>query len=82
MRVCRLIIALPLVAIGAFLALASLMIGCTNLAASSPERAGVLLLTGLPTSLGEWVTGALGLVLLGLGWAIASGTRTPPPPRH
>ena len=49
--------------------------GCANLAAGPPARTGFLLLTGLPTSVGEWVVGALGMVLIGLGWALATGGR-------
>lgn len=75
MRLVRIALAIPLVAVGAYLALVSLLVGCANLAAGPPERTGLFLLTGLPTSLGEWVTGALGMVLIGLGWALATGGR-------
>jgi hypothetical protein len=75
MRLLRLVLALPLIAAGAYLALVSLLVGCANLAAGPPARTGFLLLTGLPTSVGEWVVGALGMVLIGLGWALATGGR-------
>lgn len=77
MRLLRIVLALPLFVIGGYLALVSLLVGCANLAAGPPERSGLILLTGLPTSVGEWVLGAAGMLLIGLGWAIASGGRRP-----
>lgn len=77
MRLLRIVLALPLFLVGGYLALVSLLIGCANLAAGPPERSGLILLTGLPTSVGEWVVGAAGMLLIGLGWAVASGGRTP-----
>ncbi|MBM3680048.1 MAG: hypothetical protein FJW81_01740 [Actinobacteria bacterium] len=75
MRLLRIALAIPLIAVGAYLALVSLLVGCASLAAGPPERTGLPLLTGLPTSLGEWVVGAAGMVLIGLGWALATGGR-------
>ena len=75
MRLLRILAAIPLIAVGAYLALVSLLIGCANLAAGPPARTGFFLLTGLPTSIGEWVVGAIGIVLIGLGWALATGGR-------
>jgi len=77
MRLLRIALALPFFAVGGYLALVSLLVGCANLAAGPPERSGLILLTGLPTSVGEWVLGAAGMLLIGLGWAIASGGRRP-----
>ena len=77
MRLLRIALALPLFVVGGYLALVSLLVGCANLAAGPPERSGLILLTGLPTSVGEWVLGAAGMLLIGLGWAIASGGRRP-----
>ena len=71
MRLLRIVLALPLFVVGGYLALVSLLVGCANLAAGAPERSGLILLTGLPTSVGEWVLGAAGMLLIGLGWAIA-----------
>jgi hypothetical protein len=77
MRLLRIALALPLFIVGGYLALVSLLVGCANLAAGPPERSGLILLTGLPTSVGEWVLGAAGMLLIGLGWAVASGGRAP-----
>lgn len=75
MRLLRVALAVPLIAVGAYLALVSLLVGCASLAAGPPERTGLLLLTGLPTSVGEWIVGAAGMVLIVLGWALATGGR-------
>lgn len=71
MRALRIVLALPLFLVGGYLALVSLLIGCTNIV-SSPNG-GLYLFTGLPTSLGEVVTGVIGMVLIGLGYALATG---------
>ena len=75
MRLLRIALAVPLIAVGAYLALVSVLVGCANLAAGPPVRSGLFLLTGLPTSLGEWVVGVAGMALIGLGWALATGGR-------
>ena len=73
MRILRIVLAIPLFLVGAYLALVSLLVGCASIAEGPPERSGFLLLTGLPSSIGEWVIGAIGLVLMGIAWGIASG---------
>ena len=73
MRALRIILALPLLLVGGYLALVSVLVGCSNIAASGPAEGSFFLLTGMPTSLGEMITGAIGMVLIGLGYAIATG---------
>ena len=76
MRILRIVVAVPLFLVGAYLTLASLLIGCANLAAGPPERSGLILFAGLPTSIAEWVIGAAGMLLMGLAWAIGAGGRS------
>lgn len=73
MSVLRIILAIPFFLVGAYLALVSMLIGCTNIATS--PNGGFLLLTGLPTSVGEYVIGLIGMVLFGIGYAIATAGR-------
>lgn len=78
MRIIRIIIGVPLMLIGGYLALVSLIIGCTTTqqdVANGSILAGVLWLQGMPTSIGEFVLGALGIMLCGGGFAIAAGGR-------
>lgn len=73
MRVLRIVLALPLLLVGGYLALMSVLVGCTNIVEAGPAGGSLLLFTGLPTSLGEVITGIAGMVLIGLGYGIATG---------
>jgi len=77
-RILRILAGLVLIIPGAYLALLSLLIGCTNIGRASTEAPALALFwfwSGMPTSIAEWVVGAIGIVLIGTGYAIAtSGT--------
>ncbi len=78
MRIIRIIIGVPLMLVGGYLALVSLVVGCATTqqgVANGSILTGVLWLQGMPTSIGEFVLGALGMLLIGGGYAIAAGGR-------
>jgi len=75
-RVIRIIVGVPLMIAGVLLAAASLLVGCIvtqQQLAEPPILRSVLLLQGLPTSLGELVLGLGGMLLTGCGYAIIVG---------
>lgn len=78
MRILRIIAGGALMLVGGYLALVSLVVGCTRQSQAMSEGDAVqwlLFLQGLPPSIGTYVVGFVGMVLAGLGWAVASGGR-------
>lgn len=76
MRILRIVIAVPVALVGAYLALVSLLVGCvvqSNAAASGDVGQLLLMSQGLPPSIGTWLVGAVGMLLLGAAYAIAFG---------
>jgi hypothetical protein len=69
MRVLRIILAIPCFFVGVYLAGVSLLVGCAQ-AAESPGNAAFYVITGLPPSIGTFVIGIVGMVLIGLGYAL------------
>ncbi len=76
MRIIRIILSIPLFLVGGYLALVSLLVSCTmqsNGMARGSITQWFLFSQGLPNSLGTWVVGALGMILIGCGYAVAAG---------
>jgi hypothetical protein len=79
MRIIRILIGVPLIVVGAYLALVSLVVGCAVQGDAMARGDGLqwlLFSQGLPPSLGTFVVGVVGMLLIGAGWAIASGGRS------
>lgn len=76
MRIVRLLLGIPLLLVGAYLALVSLLASCVvqsqGVAEGDPVQI-LLLSQGLPATLGSWVVGIVGMLLGGLGFGIAFG---------
>lgn len=76
MRVLRIVLALPFLLVGAYLGLVSFLAGCViQSSAVSRGDVGQLLLMsqGLPPTIGTWLVGIVGMLLIGIGFAIATG---------
>lgn len=76
MRILRLLVGIPLILVGLYLALVSLVVGCTVQGDAMARGDGLqwlLFSQGLPPTIGTYVVGVAGMLLIGLGWAIASG---------
>ena len=79
MRIIRIILGVPLILIGGYLALVSLVVGCAVQGDAMSRGDGVqwlLFSQGLPPTIGTFVVGIVGMLLIGVGWAIASGGRS------
>ena len=76
MRILRIVLALPFLLVGGYLVIVSLLAGCviqSNAVARGDATQLFLLSQGLPPSIGTWLVGLVGMVLLGVGYAIAAG---------
>lgn len=79
MRIIRIILGVPLILVGGYLALVSLVVGCAVQGDAMARGDGVqwlLFSQGLPPTIGTFVVGVVGMLLIGVGWAIASGGRS------
>ena len=78
MRILRIIIAIPFVLVGGYLALVSVLVGCTVQGDAMARGDGwqwLLFSQGLPPTLGTYVVGLVGMVLIGIGITIGGGGR-------
>ena len=78
MRIIRIIIGIPVMLAGGYLALVAFLIGCVTTQqdiANGSILAGVLWLQGMPTSIDQLVVGVLGGVLVFSGFAIVPRDR-------
>ena len=70
MCVLRILIGVPLMLVGAYLALVSLLVGCAVQGDAMSRGDGVqwlLFSQGLPPTIGTYVVGAVGMLLIGAG---------------
>lgn len=78
MGIIRILLAIPCFLAGGYLALISLIVGCTVQRQGMAEGSGTqwfLFLQGLPPNIGTWIVGAVGMVLIGCGLALIDGAR-------
>ena len=76
MKSIRWLVGGALMIIGGYLALVSLLVGCTiqnQAMADGSATQWFLFAQGLPPSIGTWIVGAIGMLLIGLGYSIAAG---------
>lgn len=76
MKIIRWLAGGVLILVGGYLALVSLIVGCTvqnQAMADGSATQWFLFAQGLPPNIGTWIVGAVGMLLIGLGYSIASG---------
>lgn len=77
-RLLRFLAGLVLIVPGLYLILISLLVGCSNIGQAADDRPALAFFwfwSGAPTSLAEWVIGAVGIMLTGAGYAVATSGR-------
>ena len=78
MKIIRWLAGGALILIGGYLALVSLVVGCTVQNQAMAEGSATqwfLFLQGLPPNIGTWIVGAVGMLLIGCGLALVDGAR-------
>ena len=78
MMILRILLAIPCFLVGGYLALVSLIVGCTVQHQAMAEGSATqwfLFMQGLPPNIGTWIVGIVGMVLIGCGFALADGAR-------
>jgi hypothetical protein len=78
MRILRIIAGIPLMLVGGYLALVSLVVGCTQQSQAMADGDPVqwfLFIQGLPPSIGTYVVGLIGMLLMGAGYAVMTSGR-------
>jgi hypothetical protein len=76
MMILRILLAIPCFLLGGYLALVSLIVGCTvqsNAMANGSATQWFLFLQGLPPNIGTWIVGVVGMLLIGCGLALVDG---------
>jgi hypothetical protein len=76
MMILRILLAIPCFLLGGYFALISLVVGCTvqgNAMADGSATQWFLFLQGLPPSIGVWIVGVVGMLLIGCGLALVDG---------
>jgi predicted MFS family arabinose efflux permease len=76
MMILRVLLAIPCFLLGGFFALISLVVGCTVQNQAMTDGSATqwfLFLQGLPPSIGVWIVGVVGMLLIGCGLALIDG---------
>jgi hypothetical protein len=76
MMILRILLAIPCFLLGGYFALISLVVGCTVQNQAMAEGSATqwfLFLQGLPPSIGVWIVGVVGMLLIGCGLALVDG---------
>ena len=72
----RILLAIPCFLLGGYFALVSLLVGCAVQGQGMADGSATqwfLFLQGLPPSIGVWIVGVVGMLLIGCGLALVDG---------